>query len=50
MGGKGRDSSLKEETSHTYTFRLGYSRNSILYKKRKKKKRKNKKSIKKKDL
>ena len=40
MGGKGRDSSLKEEASHTYTFRLGYSRNSILYKKIKKKKEK----------
>ena len=34
--------------SHTYTFRLDYSRNSILYpqkkKKKKKKKKKNKKS------
>ena len=32
-GGKGRGSSLQEGGSHTFTLRLGYSRNSILYQK-----------------
>ena len=32
-GGKGQGSSLQEGASNTYTFRLGYSRNSILYEK-----------------
>ena len=36
--GKGRDSSLKKEASHTYILRLSKSRNSILYKKKIKKK------------
>ena len=31
--GKGRNSSLQKEISYTYTLRLSYSRNSILYKK-----------------
>ena len=30
VGGKGQGSSFQEETSHTYTLRLGQSRNSIL--------------------
>ena len=36
MGDKGRDSSLQKRASHTYTLRLGYSRISILYQKKKK--------------
>ena len=40
MRGKSRDSSLQERASHTYTLRLGQSRNSILYQKKKKKKKK----------
>ena len=31
VGGKDRSSSFQEEVSHTYTLKLGYSRNSILY-------------------
>ena len=31
IGGKGRGSSLQKRASHTYTLRLGYNRNSILY-------------------
>ena len=34
MWGKGQSSSLQEGVSHTYTLRLGQSRNSILYKKK----------------
>ena len=34
MGGKGWGSSLQERDSHTYTFRLSYTRISILYKKK----------------
>ena len=33
MGDKSWGLSLQEGTSYTYTLRLGYSRNSILYKK-----------------
>ena len=33
VGVKGWGSSLQEGASHTYILRLGYSRNSILYKK-----------------
>ena len=29
--GKGQGSSLQKRASHTYTLRLGYNRNSILY-------------------
>ena len=32
MEGKGQSSSIQEGGSHTYTLRLDYSRNSILYK------------------
>jgi len=32
VGDKDRGSSLQEEGSHTYTLRLSYSINSILYK------------------
>ena len=31
VGDKGQGSSFQEQTSHTYIFRLGYSRISILY-------------------
>ena len=31
--GEGRSSSLQEGVSHTYTLKLGYSRNYILYQK-----------------
>ena len=37
MGDKSWGLSLQDGTSYTYTLRLGYSRNSILYKKKKKK-------------
>ena len=33
VGGKDRDSSFQEGVSHTYTLRLDYSKNSILYQK-----------------
>ena len=39
MGSKGLGLSLQERISYTYTLRLGYSRNSILYKKEKEKNR-----------
>ena len=35
MEGKDWGSSLQEGAPHTYTLRLGYSRNSILYIKKK---------------
>ena len=38
VGGKGWGSSLQKRGLHTYTFKLGQSRISILYKKFKKKK------------
>ena len=34
VGGKDRDSSFQEGVSHTYTLRLDYSKNSILYQKK----------------
>ena len=37
--GKDRGSSLQEKALHTYTFRLDWSRNSILYQKKKMKKK-----------
>ena len=40
MEGKGRGSSFRERVSHTYTLRLGYSINFILYPPTKKKKKK----------
>ena len=40
VGDKGRGSSLQWGVSHTYTFRLDYSRIYILYKKNKNKNKK----------
>ena len=45
VGGKGRGSSLQEKTLHTYTFRLDWSRNFILYQKKKKKEKKGKRKL-----
>ena len=36
MGTKDRDLNLQEEISYIYTFKLDYSKNSILYQKKKK--------------
>ena len=38
IGGTNQDSSLEKGVSHTYILRLGYSKISILYQKRKRKK------------
>ena len=45
VGGKGRGSSLQEKALHTYTFRLDWSRNSILYQKKKKNEKKGKRKL-----
>ena len=44
VGGKGWGLSLQEKALHTYTFRLDWSRNSILYQKKKKMKKKERES------